>query len=261
MLLRIAHPTPLLRGRFRARYDRFIAEIDLDSGERIRAHCVNPGRMEGIVRPGARAWVSKAPPERKRKLAYTWELVDDQGLLMGANTVAPNRIVETLLRARVLSGLKRYRNLRREVRYAEGSRADFLLEGSRPHFVEVKNCHLVYPDGRGYFPDSVSARAAHHMEALAEARHDGAKCTVVFVVQRPDARAVRPSRLHDPNFAEAAWEAWRAGVRFRALRVRVTPKAYEVLDEIPAELRRYDASRLVPWRAEKLPYSGWIRSR
>ena len=35
------------------------------------------------------------------------------------------------------------------------------------HYVEVKNCHLVYSDGWGYFPDSVSERASRHVEALA----------------------------------------------------------------------------------------------
>ena len=40
---------PLLEGRFTARFDRFIAELTLADGTPIRAHCVNPGRME---RPG-----------------------------------------------------------------------------------------------------------------------------------------------------------------------------------------------------------------
>ena len=257
MLLRLNHPTPLLRGRLVARWDRFVAEVDLDDGRRVRAHCVNPGRMEGMVRPGARVWLSPAPPERKRKLAFTWELVAYEGRVVGANTVAPNRIVGELLRARLLPGLRRYRALRAEVAYGERSRADFCLEGASRHFVEVKNCHLVYPDGRGYFPDTVSDRAAHHMSSLAQAVVDGARATVVFCVQRDDVRAVRPSRLHDPVFAEAARAAWKAGVRFRALRVRATPTAYEVLGEIPVELRRYDGARLIPWREARAPFSGW----
>jgi len=261
VLLRIPHPTPLLTGRLVARWDRFIAEVDLDDGRRVRAHCVNPGRMEGVVRPGARVWLSPAPPERKRKLKYTWELVEHEGRVVGANTVAPNRIVGELLRARVLPGLRRYRALRAEVAYGEGSRADFCLDGARPHWIEVKNCHLVYPDGRGYFPDTVSVRAAHHMAALAATVASGARATVLFCVQREDARAVRPSRLHDPDFAEAARHARRAGVRLRALRVRATPAAYEVLDEIPVDLRPYDASQHVVWREARLPFSGWRRRR
>jgi sugar fermentation stimulation protein A len=249
----------LLEGRLIDRYERFIAEIELRSGARIRAHCVNPGRMEGQVRPGVRAWVSKAPEGSKRKLRYTWELVEEYGQIVGANTVAPNRIVARLLAARVLPGLRRFRVLHREVARANGSRVDFMLEGKRPHYVEVKNCHLVYPDERGYFPDSVSARATHHLEGLIDAVKEGAAATVLFTIQRPDVRAIRPSILHDPAFAAAAREAGAAGVRFRAVTIRPTLRAYEVLREIPVDLREYEIDEHERWRAERLPWSGWRR--
>lgn len=258
-LLSIPHPTRLLEGRLIDRYERFIAEIELRSGERIRAHCVNPGRMEGQVRPGVRAWVSTVPADSKRKLRYTWELVEEDGQIVGANTVAPNRIVAELLAARVLPGLRRFRALRREVAYAEGSRVDFVLDGKVPHYVEVKNSHLVYPDGRGYFPDSVSARAAHHLEALIGAVQAGAKATVLFTIQRPDVRAIRPSTLHDPTFASTARAAGAAGVQFRAVTIRPTLRAYEVVREIPVDLREYATDDHQRWRAEKLPWSGWRR--
>lgn len=255
----VPHASPLLEGRLIDRYERFIAEIELRSGARIRAHCVNPGRMEGQVRPGVRAWVSKAPEGSKRKLRYTWELVEEHGQIVGANTVAPNRIVAQLLAARVLPGLRRFRALHREVARANGSRVDFMLEGKRPHYVEVKNCHLVYPDERGYFPDSVSARATHHLEGLIDAVQEGAAATVLFTIQRPDVRAIRPSILHDPAFAAAARAAGAAGVRFRAVTIRPTLRAYEVLREIPVDLREYETDEHERWRAERLPWSGWRR--
>lgn len=259
MLLRVPHPWPLLAGRLIDRYERFIAEIELDSGERIRAHCVNPGRMEGLVRPGVRCWVWAVPPDSKRKLRYTWELVEEDGMIVGANTVAPNRLVGELLAARVLPGLRRFKSLRAEVAYGERSRVDFLLDGATPHFVEVKNCHLVYPDKRGYFPDSVSARAAHHLEVLAEQLEGRAKATVLFTIQRPDAEAIRPSDLHDPTFAAAARTAAEAGVRFRAVVIRPTLEAYEFLREIPVDQRPYDTEPHEGWRAERLVHSGWRR--
>ena len=257
-VLSVLHPAPLIEGRLIDRYQRFIAAIELSSGERVRAHCVNPGRMEGQVRPGARAWVSKVPADSKRKLRYTWELVEEDGRLVGANTVAPNRIIAELLAARVLPGLRRFRTLQREVGLA-GSRVDFMLDGQVPHYVEVKNAHLLYPDGRGYFPDSVSARAAHHMQSLIKAVEAGARATVLFTIQRPDVSAIRPSILHDPTFAEAARAAGRAGVRFRALTIRPTLRAYEVVREIPVDLREYEIDEHRRWRAEKLPWSGWRR--
>jgi sugar fermentation stimulation protein A len=259
MMLSVSHSSALIEGRLIDRYERFIAEIELLSGERVRAHCVNPGRMEGQVRPGVRVWVSKVTAESKRKLRYTWELVEEDGLIVGANTVAPNRIVGELLAARVLPGLRRFRELRREVVHTAGARVDFVLEGKVPHLVEVKNCHLVYPDGRGYFPDSVSVRAAHHMETLAEAVQGGAAATVLFTIQRPDVSAIRPSDLHDPTFAAAARAAGEVGVKFRAVTIRPTLRAYEVVREIPVDLREYETDEHERWRAEKLRWSGWRR--
>lgn len=259
MMLSVPHPTVLLEGRLIDRYERFIAEIELRSGERIRAHCVNPGRMEGQVRPGVRVWVSEVAADSKRKLRYTWELVEEDGQIVGANTVAPNRIVGELLGARVLPGLRRFSELRREVTHAGGGRVDFVLDGKVPHYVEVKNCHLVYPDGRGYFPDSVSVRASHHMEALVEAVEAGAAATVLFTIQRPDVKAIRPSILHDPTFAAAARAAGEAGVKFRAVTIRPTLHAYEVVREIPVDLGEYEIDEHERWRAEKLAWSGWRR--
>lgn len=261
MSIEIPHPRPLLAGRLIDRYDRFIAEIELDDQTRIRAHCVNPGRMEGQVRPGARAWVSEVDPDSQRKLRYTLELLEDDGMIVGANTVAPNRIVAELLAARSLAGLRRYRNLRAEVAYGERSRIDFLLEGARDHSVEVKNVHLRYPDGRAYFPDTVSARATHHIAALREVVARGAKATVLFVVQRPDVIAVRPSILHDPEFAAAVRDFARLpGARVRGLAIRASPSSYTLVGEIPVDLRPHATDVIAHWRADNARWSGWRRS-
>lgn len=278
MSFELPHPRPLLAGHLIARYDRFIAEVELDetartsagtSAEkrRIRAHCVNPGRMEGQVRSGARAWVSRVDASSQRKLRYTLELLDDDGVIVGANTTAPNRFVAELLAARVLPGLRRFQSLRAEVAYAERSRVDFVLSSSSSssetlHYIEVKNAHLRYPDGRAYFPDTVSARATHHMHALAEVVARGAKATVLFVVQRPDVVAVRPSSLHDPEFAAAVREFARLpGARVRGLAVRASPTSYTLVGEIPVDLRPYSTDALTRWRAENQKWSGWQRSR
>ena len=255
----IPHNQPLQAARFLQRYDRFIADVELEDGRIVSAHCVNPGRMEGLVRPGGPVWVSPAPEGSKRKLLWTLELMEIEGRVVGANTIVPNRIAEALVRARVIPGLRRWRRLEREVPYGEGSRIDLMLRGARDHLVEVKNCHLVYPDRRAYFPDSVSARAAKHLLELTGEVREGRRATVLFILQRTDGRSLRPSQLHDPAFAAAAREAGQAGVRFRAARIEPTPEGFRFQRTIPVDLSPYDETPLREFRDQLTPWSGWRR--
>lgn len=207
------------------------------------AHCPNTGRMEGMLRPGARVHVL-VEPNPARKLAYTWELVELDGVLLGANPARANSIVKAALEARIIPGLRRFRELRPERSYGL-SRADFWLRvGQREAFVEVKNAHLVYPDGRAYFPDAPSTRARRHLNELAEVARRGDIGVVVFVVQRLGARSVRPSDVHDPELARAAREAKRAGVRFFALGVRPSLDGYTIEQRLPVDLTPYSENEV-----------------
>ena len=51
-------PQPLIHGRLVSRYKRFFADLVLDDGREITAHCPNPGAMLGVKAPGQGAWVS-----------------------------------------------------------------------------------------------------------------------------------------------------------------------------------------------------------
>ncbi|MEO0424502.1 MAG: DNA/RNA nuclease SfsA [Pseudomonadota bacterium] len=255
----LPHDTPLQAGRLVARYDRFIADVELEDGRVVLTHCVNPGRMEGLVVPGARAWISPVPADSKRKLRWTLELLELDGRLVGANTQVPNRIAEGLVRDGLIPGLRRFRSLEREVRYGENSRIDLMLRGATDHLVEVKNCHLVYPDGCAYFPDSVSARAAKHLDELAAHVVEGYRASVLFIVQRTDAERLRPSALHDPAFAEAATRAAQAGVQFRAALVDPTLEGYRFVRTIPVDVRPYDPASVSSYREALNATSGWRR--
>lgn len=260
-LLRFPYSAPLLGGKLIRRYNRFLADIRLDSGPEVVAHCVNTGRMEGLVEPGARVWLSPAD-NPNRKLKYTWELVEIDGQLIGANTSVPNYIVRELLQERLLTGLGKWDEMRPEYKINPQSRVDFWLrEGKREHFIEVKNCHLVYPDNRGYFPDSVSARASKHLEELIELVEAGHRATVVFTAQSASAKALRPSDLHDPVFAETARRAASAGVKFRALRVIPTVEALIVEKAIPVDLKPYSMKKPQSWKDANNHRSGWIQVR
>lgn len=260
-LFTLPWPAPLVAGTLVRRYDRFLADVTLASGETVAVHCVNSGSMEGFVRPGARVWLTPAPSP-SRKLKWTWSLIELDGVTHGADTSLPNRIVKAMLEARALPRLRGWSTLTPEHVHAPGSRVDFhLTVRGRSHDIEVKNCHLVYPDGRAYFPDSVSERATKHLEILTRHAHQGDDATVLFVVQRVDATCVRPSDLHDPAFGRAARAAADAGVRFRALRVHATPEAVHVLGALPVDLAPYDTGPHAAWRAAMRPFTGWQRSK
>ena len=83
--------SPLLRGTLLKRYKRFFADILLDSGEQITAHCPNTGAMTGCADPGFIAWVSPSD-NPKRKLKFTWELaVTPKGDWISVNTHRANK--------------------------------------------------------------------------------------------------------------------------------------------------------------------------
>lgn len=250
---------PLVAATLLRRRHRFLADVRMEDGRELTAHCVNSGVMEGLVRPGARVWLEPAAGAG-RKLPYTWVAMELDGLVIGVDTLRPNALVRAMLPAGALPALGAWRAVRPEFAHAKGARVDFRLDtDAGPHDVEVKNCHLVYPDGRGYFPDSVSERGAKHLALLARGARRGHRATVLFVVQREDARAVRPSDLHDPKFASAARRARAAGVRFMALRARPTWEGLEVLGRIPVDLASYGLARVARWRESNRAHTGWLR--
>ncbi|MCB1037723.1 MAG: DNA/RNA nuclease SfsA, partial [Acidobacteria bacterium] len=198
--------------------------------------------------PGLRVWISRAD-NPARKLKYTWELAEADGRIYGTDTGLPNRLVRKLLENRQLPWLTGYDEVVPEKRYGERSRVDFWLRrGRRETYLEVKNCHLLYPDGRAYFPDAVSDRASAHLRELAAVAGPRVRAHVLFVCQMPGVKEVRPSDAHDPTFAATAREVRRQGVTFSAIEVLHTPDHLTVTRRLPVSLRPYAVERVARWR-------------
>jgi sugar fermentation stimulation protein len=209
-------PAALLRGTLVKRYKRFLADIILESGEEITAHCANPGAMLTLKTPGSRVWVSAVPETVKRKLRYDWQLVEcGANNLVGINTMAPNKLVEEALTLQLMPEFKAYTQFRREVKYGKNSRIDFLLgsETEAPLYLEVKNVNHI--DGQtALFPDAVTARGAKHLQELMDIKAQGMRAAVLYVVQRADCTAFDLAHGIDPVYAAAARLAQTKGVEF-----------------------------------------------
>ncbi|MEO8037991.1 MAG: DNA/RNA nuclease SfsA [Betaproteobacteria bacterium] len=227
---------PLVSGRLIQRYKRFLADVSLDDGETITAHCPNTGSMLGCAVPGSRVWLTHAPSPT-RKYAYGWELTQlDSGHCIGINTHRSNALVrEALERARIAL-LDGYASLRPEVKYGhEASRADFLLQGAgRPDcYVEVKNVTAAVTDGVALFPDAVSERGTRHLREMMAMVGEGHRAVLVFCVQRADVGEVRPADAIDPAYGRTLRAALAAGVEATAWRADVAPDGIELRSEIP----------------------------
>lgn len=221
--------TPLVSGRLVKRYKRFMADVILDQdGSEVTAHCANPGSMLGLKEPGSRVWLSVSD-NPKRKLKYSWELIEADGALVGINTAHPNRLVEEAICAGRIAALSEFASLRREVKYGKNSRIDILLETScgSKIYVEVKNVHLMRQSGFAEFPDSVTARGAKHLDELAEMVTEGHRAVMVFLVQRPDCAKLGIAGDIDPNYAAAFTRARNAGVEVYAIGCSVAEDGIE----------------------------------
>nr|WP_319382593.1 DNA/RNA nuclease SfsA [uncultured Roseibium sp.] len=210
---------PLVSGRLLKRYKRFLADVVLDAdGREITAHCANPGSMLGLKEPGSRVWLSLSN-NPKRKLKYSWEVIEADGALVGINTAHPNRLVEEAIEAGRITELSGYASMRREVKYGKNSRIDILLEGTggARTYVEVKNVHLMRQAGLAEFPDSVTARGAKHLGELADMVGEGHRAAMVFLVQRPDCKRLSLAEDIDPAYASAFRAARDAGVDVYAI--------------------------------------------
>jgi sugar fermentation stimulation protein A len=230
---------PLLEGRLVQRYKRFLADIDLATGERVTAHCANPGAMLGLGAPGNRVFLSRST-NPLRKLAYSWEVVeapfDGELRLVGINTSRPNALVAEALAADRLPPLTGYRRIRPEVKYGRGSRVDFLLEDEArpPCYLEVKNVHFMRRPGLAEFPDCVAARSARHLHELSDMVAAGARAALVYVIQM-EAERFDVARDIDRAYDAAFRKALAAGVESYAFVCRVTAEEIVIDRAVPID--------------------------
>lgn len=213
----------LLRGTLLRRYQRFLADVRLDDGTEITAHCPDPGSMKTLAQAGRPVAVSRSD-NPKRKLPFTWEMVEIDGTWVGIHTNRTNDLVHTALQAGVIPELGGYSSIDREVRVGE-SRLDFRLSnrGAGTCYIEVKTVTLRVGD-IARFPDSVTTRGHKHLRELVKLRAAGHRTVALYVVNRGDCSRFGPCDAIDPLYGQLLREAREAGVEVLVYRTRWTPQ-------------------------------------
>ncbi len=191
-------------------------DIELEDGRHVTAHCPNTGSMLGVIEEGRVVGLSHHD-DPKRTLAYTLQMIEDDGVMVGVNTHNPNKIVFEALKNNYFDRLQGYENIHKEVKVSTHSRLDFAL--TSPHqptcYIEVKNVH--YKKGEtAYFPDSKTERGQKHISELSALVHQGNRCVMLYIVQRPDVKKFAFADFIDPAYASLANDAKSKGVEMYA---------------------------------------------
>ena len=236
-------PAPLVRGTLVKRYKRFLADVCLEGGQEITAHCPNTGSMKTCWNEGDEVWLSKSD-NAKRKLPYTWELTKTQGGYIGVNTARPNQVVEWAIYQKLIPELCQWTELKREVAYGnEKSRIDIRLnleksekeENDRYCFIEIKNTTL-YLDRQIQFPDAVTLRGQKHIRELVEQVRLGHRGVMFYFVNRPEGDTFAPADSIDPEYGKLLRQAQENGVEILAYRGQGTPEGYQIGEKMPLKL-------------------------
>lgn len=229
---------------FLERPNRFRVMARLHDTEQIVAvHCPNPGRLAELLIPGATIYVSRAA-STTRKTTHDLRFVEhpEHGQLVSLDTRLPNALFAEGLRNGFFAPFSGCVEVQSEVTLPDihagvQSRIDFRLVDSDgvPCWVEVKSVTLV-EKGCARFPDAPTTRGRRHVNELAERVALGERAAVAFIVQRPDATALRPQWETDPAFAQALADADAAGVELYAYTCTLSTRAIHLQQQIPVVL-------------------------
>ena len=213
--------TELIEGTLIKRYKRFLADVKLPNGDVVTAHCPNSGSMKGYKEEGLGVWLSKSN-NPKRKLAYTWEMVEDSsGEKIFVHAAKANTLVKEAIEEGKIKALQGYEKIRTEVKYGnQNSRIDLLLENDNEKcYVEVKSVTMKEGDTL-MFPDSVTTRGQKHLQELMEVKAKGDRALLFFAVLREGGKGFLPAYEIDPVYAQLLQESRDKGVEVLIYQVR-----------------------------------------
>ena len=220
---RIIEFDPLIEGVLIKRYKRFLADVQLETGQIVTVHCANTGPMKGLLNQGSKVRISLSSSP-KRKLPYTWEQVrvidnNNQEVWVGINTLFANKLIKKVIENKLLiEKIGDIEKIKSEVPYGNNkkSRIDFLLtpKSSNPDnrdiYVEVKNTTWI-KENVALFPDTETKRGQKHLVELKELIPES-KSVLIPCMTRKDADYFAPGDEADPLYGKLFRESLSAGM-------------------------------------------------
>lgn len=226
----------LVPGKLINRYKRFLADVQLEDGSIVTAHCTNSGSMKTCLEDNAPVFL-RPVDDPKRKTKFTWEMIYINNGWIGINTMIPNLLVYEAIKANQIAKLTGYTNVKREVKFGD-SRFDIYAENDQEKcFIEVKNVTMKV-DHFARFPDARTTRGQKHLETLIKVKKQGIRAIMVYVIQRMDIDTFGPAWDIDPEYSEALVKAYNSGVEIIPLITKVSPTNIEINREIHFNLKR-----------------------
>lgn len=220
----------IVEGIFLSRPNRFIAEIEIDGKTEI-CHVMNTGRMKELLLPGAKVFLKKSEnPKRKTKFDLI-SIIRSDGEIINIDSLAPNKVAHEYIEALFPNAL----SIKPET-FFNKSRFDFYIETPKEKiFLEVKGVTLDI-GGKACFPDAPTERGAKHLFELMEAKREGYRAMVLFVIAMRNCKSFMPNYHTDPKFANALKEARNAGVEVVAVDCTVSADEIFAKSKIPCEI-------------------------
>ncbi len=224
----------LVHGRLIKRYKRFLADVKLDDGTVVTAHCTNSGTMKTCLEEGAPVYLTPVD-DPKRKTKFTWEMIYINDGWIGINTSVPNLLAYEAIRDGKIDKLQGYTFVKREVTFGD-SRFDIYAENEREKcFVEVKNVTMKVGE-YALFPDAVTTRGRKHLETLMQVKKQGIRAVMLYVIQRMDVKKFGIATIIDPDYARTLKKAFAAGVEIIPVQASVSSESIEITRELPFEI-------------------------
>jgi len=202
----------LLQGKLIKRYKRFFVDIKYKN-KTITAHCPNSGSMMNLLNKGNIVWFSKSN-DPKRKLKYTLQIINVCNSLIGVNTHLTNKIALESLKNKKIESLKRFSNIKSEVKFSNSTRFDFLITNKNQKcFLEIKNVTLVRKKNVAEFPDAITSRGTKHLVELVNAKKKGYESYILYLIQRSDCNSFKIADDIDKKYKAAFDAALKNGVK------------------------------------------------